>query len=70
MMSGPVADWIGGDARLDPIPLDRLDIELDAERFLALLGDFPPEQLIGYRHKIDEFEPLKRGRLPVSGRPA
>ena len=42
MMSGPVADWIAEVMRAwISIPLDRLDIELDAERFLARLCDLP-----------------------------
>src|SRR6516162_5069806 len=35
-----------GNARLDAVALDCFDIELDPERFLALLGDLSSEELI------------------------
>src|ERR1700749_340337 len=70
MMSGPVPDWIAEVMRAwIPFPpiVSTLSLMPSAFWHSSVIS---PEQLMGYRHKIDEFEPLKRGRLPVVGRPA
>ena len=70
MISGPVPDWIAEVMRAwIPFP-SIVHVELDAEGFLALLGDLTSEQLIGDRHEIDEFEPVDRSGLGVGGRSA
>ncbi len=58
-----------GDARLDAVAVDGLDLELDAERLLAFLGNLAAQQLIGNRHEIDEFEPMQGRALRKRRRP-
>src|SRR5437868_6592286 len=58
------------DARLQVVAVDRLQIDLDAERFLTLWDQFLAQQLIGCRNEIVPADPVygralcERGRAP------
>src|SRR5579883_731347 len=59
-----------GDACLDVVAVDGFEIELDAERLLALLGDLALEQLVGSRHEIGPAHPMNRRTLGEGRRAA
>ena len=55
---------------MDFIGVDHLEIELDAERLLALRRDLLLQHLIGGRHEIGRAQPVDRGLLGISRSPA
>jgi hypothetical protein len=59
-----------GRARLDVVGVDRFEVELDAERLLAFLGDLALEDLIGGRDEIGPAHPMHGRPLRIGGRPA
>ena len=73
MMSGAGAGLDRrGDARLQVVGVDGLDLERDAGRLLAFLRDLALEQHVGGRHEIGPAQPvdgrpLREGRRPSAG---
>src|SRR5580704_14879998 len=59
-----------GDARLDVVAVDGLDVELEAERLLALRRDLLAQQLVGSGDEVVPAQPVQRGALRERGRPA
>ena len=60
----------GGDARLQVVAVDRLEVDLDAERLLGLRQHFLAQQLIGGRNEVVPAQPVHGRGLRVGGRPA
>ena len=53
MMSGPLPDWIDEvDARRDVVGVDRLNVELDAERLLHFRREHFAQHLVRRRNEI------------------
>src|SRR5262245_34812641 len=56
-----------GDTSLDVVSVDGLDVELHAERFLALCSNLPSKQLVGSRNEVVPAQPMERRDLSVRG---
>src|SRR5262249_43570226 len=56
-----------GDTSLDVVAVDGLDVELHAERFLALCSNLSSKQLVGSRNEVVPAQPMERRDLSVRG---
>jgi hypothetical protein len=58
------------DSRLQVVAVDRLQVDLDAERLLALGDQLLAQELIGRGDEVVPAQPIQGRALSIGGRPA
>jgi hypothetical protein len=69
--SGPAPDWIAEVmARLQIVAVDRLEVDLDADRLLGFRQELAAQKLVRCGNEVIPPDPMDCRRLGVCGRPA